>query len=78
MDKEFSKSFYEIQKHIPKNQKGEFWINCKDNISKNFITKDKAGEYILYKLTSNKITKIKQSQDCEKLQHEAEKDMKKG
>jgi hypothetical protein len=75
MDEEFAKPFIEIQKHIPKNQTNVFWIDCKDN-SKNIITRNKSGEYILYKLKDRKITKIKQSQDCQKLQQEAEKEMK--
>lgn len=75
MDKEFIKPFTEVQKHIPKNQTSVFWIDCNDN-SKNIITRDKAGEYILGKLKDRKYTKIKQSQDCQKLQHKAEKEIK--
>ena len=78
MNSDFSKPFHNIQKHVPKNQTSEFWIDCEDNNSKMFITQDKSSEYVLYQLKSNKIIKIKQSQDCEKLQQLAEKEMKKG
>lgn len=77
MNSEFSKSFHDIQKHIPKNQICVFNIICKDD-SKNFITQDRSGKFTLYKLKDNKATTIKQSQDCLKLQHEAEQEMKKG
>ena len=78
MDNIFAKPFRNIQKHIPKNQTGMFWIDCKDNISKMFITRNNAGKYVLYRLKDNKTKEIKQSQDCEKLQYEAEQEMKKG
>ena len=77
MKNEFTKPFYEIQKHIPKGQLSLFWIDCEDN-SKMVITKTQAEEYILYKLKLNKLVKIKQSQNCIKLQQEAEKQIKKG
>ena len=78
MNSDFSKPFHNIQKHVPKNQTSEFWIDCEDNNSKMFITQDKSGEFTLYKLESHKTTKMKQSQDCLKLQQLAENEMKKG
>lgn len=77
MNKEFSKPFNNIQKHVPKNQKCLFNIILQD-ASTAFITIDKAGGFILYNLKNNKVIKMKQSQDCIKLQQEAEKKMKKG